>query len=72
MMNRVFPKLPAPSTGGASRSADAVRGQADDDDGSSWQDLFRDPSAMLGRHPVVTVGVGLCFGIAVGLWVKRR
>jgi len=71
MMNRVFPAQQAPPKNGTSLQADATHAQTNDD-GSSWQDVFRDPSAMMGRHPVITVGIGLCAGIAIGWWVKRR
>lgn len=45
---------------------------AESERGSRLPDAFRNPSALLRSYPAVTVGIGLCAGIALGWWVKRR
>lgn len=67
MKNRVFPQYERqPSSSVAEVTVDT------DDATSAFRNGLAAVEEIVSRYPIATVGVGLCAGVLLGCWIKRR
>jgi len=71
MMNRVFPWSGETNDVG-SREDENQKSSSEAGISGSLTEMLSQPDTLLRQHPLVTVGIGLCAGVAIGWWVKRR